>query len=695
MIQVNNIKSYVIALIYFVLPVNMLWAQKSTVKSEIKVISRVQKERILLRWAPDKPAAWKLLNTYGYTVSRTTISRDGKTLIDGETKILNQLPLHPGKKEDWEAMAKANDNAAIVAQAIFGDTFMVSQDIKTSYPFESVLKKTQELRQRYSFSLLVVDQDFEVAQKAGLGYVDTDVKANEKYLYHVKSNIPKDIFNVVHGGVFTGLSEYEPLPKPIDFTSTFKDQQVILSWNSSILKDYYNKYIIEKSKDGTNFHSIFEQPFTVNKKKTNNGRTQLTDSVSNLTTFYYRIKGISSFGEVGPPSKIEKGQATPLLTVNPTMTTHKINDRSVILNWKFPEDKNHMIVGFKLLRSDTNKGKYETVIDNISKDRRSVTYNNLDVSNYFKISAIDKYENERTSFSMLVVPDDEEPPLPPTGLTGVIDTLGVVRLSWQQNTESDLSGYKIYTANNPNHEFSLITPSTITDTKYVDTVSMANSNRKLYYKINALDRRANPSKFSQILEIIKPDLLPPGQPVIKKVQQLNSNTISIAWIPGPSEDIDQYLIYRKEEDIKDWKLVFSGSKDDRNFDDKDLKVGKLYSYTILSKDKTGLESPAVTPVSIVTRYIGPRPEVKGFIATPNIEQQMIQLSWRYNQDDVTQFELYRAKEGASLRLYKTLTANVRSTNDTDLSINTNYHYAIRAVFTDGGLSTKKELTIKY
>ncbi len=690
-----NIKPYFVV-ITFLLAINICQAQKRSAKSEIKVISRVQKGRILLRWAPNKAAAWKLLNIYGYTISRTTVSRDGKTLINGENKVLHKAPLSPGKKEEWEEMAKANDNAAIVAQAIFGDQFMVAPPNPSSTnPFERILKKSEELKQRYSFSLLVIDQDFEVAQKAGLGFIDTDVKVNEKYLYRVKSNVPTDIYAIDYGGVFTGLAEYEALPKPVDFTATFNDKEVLLSWNSAILKDYYNKYKIEKSTDGIHFSSITKTPYTVNKKRIRDGNTMFTDSITNLTTFYYRIKGVSSFGELGPPSKIIEGQAKPFLTINPTLTTHKINDKSVLLNWKFPKDKNKMITGFKLLRSDTNTGTYETVTAHISKEKRSINYTNLGMSNYFRIVAIGKYGKERESFSMLVQPEDATPPAAPVGLAGVIDTLGIVRLTWQQNKEPDLLGYRVHVTNNPNHEFSIITPSTIAENSFIDTISVTNSNAKIYYKINALDKRANPSEFSEILELVKPDMLPPSQPVIKKIQQLTNDSIQLSWLASPSKDVQNYLIYRKEDDQKDWQLVLNGTSEDRLYIDTNIKEGKLYSYTILAKDKTGLESTPVSPVSVVARYIGVRPDIKGFSAAPNIEQHFVQLNWRYNEENITQFEIYKAKEEAPLQLYKTVSANVRTTRDTDLSINTNYKYAIRAVFKDGGMSKKSELTLKY
>ncbi len=695
MIKSINIINPILVLIMSLMIGHIGNAQKYVSGSEIKAISRVQKGRILLRWAPDKPAAWKLLNTYGYSIHRITVSRDGKTLINGERKLLNTEPLSPGSVEEWAEIAEVDDNAAIVAQAIFGASFSINQNSSTTSSFEQVIKKAEELRQRYSFALLIIDQDFKVAQKAGVGFIDEDVKANEKYLYQIRSNVPKEMYEIKDGGVFTGLEEYEPLPKPVDFIGAFKDQEVILSWNTEILKDYYNNYRIEKSTDSIHFFPIKERPYTITEQPVQDGKATLIDSISNFTSYYYRIKGISSFGETSPASKIISGEGKPALKINPYLTTQNLRENEVTLHWEFPEDKNAMITGFKLLRSDTNSGKFEVVLDNIPKKTRSVSYNNLKASNYFKIVALGKYGEERKSFAMLVQPEDNTPPAPPQGLTGVIDTLGVIRLSWQKNTEPDLLGYRVYRANNPNHEFSVITVSTIVENEFVDTVTIRNSNKKVYYRINALDQRANPSGFSEILELIKPDIVPPSPPVVKTVKQLDNKSIELSWTASPSNDILQYLVYRKEDNSKEWELVFDGAKGDRTYRDTTIKQGKLYSYTVLAKDQTGLESLPAPAASVLVRYIGMRPPVKGFYAAPNVEQQFITLSWRYNEAHVTQFEVYKGKEEEPIQLFRTLPAKTKVIQDAELSINTSYRYAIRAVFRDGGVSEKKELTIKY
>jgi uncharacterized protein len=60
-------------------------------KIAIEVIARVQKDRILLRWAVNDPIAWKKLNTYGYLVERYTVTRDNKTLTSPRTNCFNAI----------------------------------------------------------------------------------------------------------------------------------------------------------------------------------------------------------------------------------------------------------------------------------------------------------------------------------------------------------------------------------------------------------------------------------------------------------------------------------------------------------------------------------------------------------------------------------------------------------------------------
>ena len=70
----------------------MLQAQETP---SVKVISRTQQDRVLLRWAVDQPQAWKEANTLGFLIERSTISRNGEAVVPIEKSMLVTLPFGP------------------------------------------------------------------------------------------------------------------------------------------------------------------------------------------------------------------------------------------------------------------------------------------------------------------------------------------------------------------------------------------------------------------------------------------------------------------------------------------------------------------------------------------------------------------------------------------------------------------------
>ena len=100
-----------------------LWAQDT---ASVKVIARSLPNKVLLRWAVDQPLAWKTANEVGFWIERATISRNGEAVVPIERKRLVAQPLKPKPLEDWEVLANQDQSVAILAQALYGDSFEVS-----------------------------------------------------------------------------------------------------------------------------------------------------------------------------------------------------------------------------------------------------------------------------------------------------------------------------------------------------------------------------------------------------------------------------------------------------------------------------------------------------------------------------------------------------------------------------------------
>lgn len=666
----------------------------------VMVIGTATKDAIMLRWAANTPLGWKRANTYGYIIERTTIAIGDEILKNPIVKKLSPNPIVPKPMMEWESLVNENDNAAIAAQAIYGDDFDVELE-EGGNGIMSIINQAKALEQRFSFALFAADQDYEIAKYSGLAYIDTDVKQNERYLYKVYTAIPKEKMEVKFGGVYLGLSDYRPLPEPQDFVGISGDKNIMLSWNFTLLKRQYTNYVIERSDDNGNTYKALSDKPVVNlneRKKNPSDRMFYIDSIpQNNKEYYYRLKGVSPFGEIGPASNIVKSSGRKALQYNPAITQAKLqkDNSSAILTWEFPEEGLESIAYFELNRSDKIKENYQVVVPNISKDVRRLEFKNLQAINYFTITAVGVDGTKRTSFPQMIQPVDDIPPAIPVGLTGVIDSTGIVRLDWNANVEADFLGYRVFRANIEEEEFTQITFRTIPKNRIIDTVNIKTLNGKVYYKVQAFDKRYNPSGFSEVLMLKKPDIVPPTKPVFKSFKA-DQGVVELYWITSSSIDAIKTLVYRKEKgsDVP-WQLVAETDLPEDKFIDQTAKPGISYLYTLVTMDESGLESEPVTPLSISIPDNKVKPEIDRFVAVVNREEKQIALNWKYKPAEVIEFLLYKAEEGKQPTLYKVFTNSENGFTDKKLTINTRYSYLLQAVFNSRAKSPIKKIEVEY
>ncbi len=97
--------------------------------------------------------------------------------------------------------------------------------------------------------------------------------------------------------------------------------------------------------------------------------------------------------------------------------------------------------------------------------------------------------------------EDTFPPAVPTGLVS-IGAEDFISLTWDENRDEDLDGYRVWRKMEGEDEFVLLTPQPIRENAYNDTT--AEKNRRYYYAVTATDRSGNESPKSEgVFEIIK------------------------------------------------------------------------------------------------------------------------------------------------------------------------------------------------
>lgn len=665
--------------------------------AKVMVNARAQKDKILIRWAINSPIEWQKANKKGFVITRTTILRDGNVLPKPQKMLLTPKPLLPEPLDSWLDLAQKDNNAAIIAQSIYGESFEVTGAKEGE--LAKIVSMADELDQRYTFALYAADMSFTGAVKAGWGFVDNNVKANEVYAYQVSVfESPK----VKESSYMIGLKDFSILPAPTDFIAIPDDKKVLLSWDYETFKRIYTSFMVEKSSDGINFTPIVTTPLVnLNDKDEHPSKTMYyIDTLSvNDKIYQYRLYGITSFGEKGEVTKpITATGVAAIVTAARLVDYNIVNSNEVNLEWEYSAASEGFIQGYEINLADNDKGPYKVVSKMIPPSERKLNYKeNLFPSNYFTISVVGKNNQRLTSQSMLVQPVDSIPPAKPIGLQGVIDSLGVVRLKWKPNQEKDLRGYRILKANNAGEEFVDIYHKSYVGNDYKDSVSLKMTNSKVYYRIAAEDMRFNISEPSDILILDKPDKIPPAAPIFKDYENKDGK-VHLKWIRSYSEDVVGHSLRRREKGQEKWLEIKQINDTIQEYTDDRVENKKTYQYAILARDKSNLWSSLdystitvqildFTPVKIITFLQG----------LPDRENKRIVLTWNYNKskDKVISLSIYKNVKSTPPTLWKELNGTVFTIEDKNLNINSEYEYHLIPNLESDSPAKAETLTVIY
>lgn len=667
-----------------------MWAQSDSTASvpeySVKMRTCVTDSGVVLRWAPANYATWRMGDSLGYSVFRYTILRDNEVLPSEDIQASRRCiatSAKPAPLGQWEPWAD-DKYVAIAAECIYGEV----GEMASVSPVKSVYQRYRQQQQRFSFALYAADMSPKAAELSGLLAIDAGVLRNEKYLYKVALNLPDSIaqdtaMDFVIAGIVTPLAN---LPE-LKYQSA--DHAVKLEWDISSVSKYYTSYVLERSDDcGATFVQLNDAnivSFSNSEKRSS--MAYYVDSVPvNNVPFQYRLKGIDCFGRISEPSDtIEACGAVPLDQAPMVIDYNVYDNKSVELIWSFPDSLNASVIGFKVYSQAGPNERLHKIFEGTQPTQRSFVDNMPDMTNYYKVSAYNSEVEMLTPYVTYVGLIDSFPPAPPVGLVGAIDTTGIATLSWTPNTESDIQGYRVYTANRPDVEFALLTPSVITDTVYQTKVNLYTLTKKIYYRVNAVDVRDNQSALSEILELSRPDTVRPTAPVFKSIESHDERPL-LTWVCSGSSDVARHIVLRKQPDDSTFTEIWSSDKKEETYSylDNDVVSRNLYIYAIVAEDDSGNRSQLSDKWQFRVNMTEKPMPLK---VRSNAGQAKLQ--WQPFDDRVSHYVVFRAEAEGELLPYDQTTET--SYDDSRISLGKQYRYAVKAVYTDGSESILSEI----
>jgi hypothetical protein len=323
----------------------------------------VKKDSVVLRWVPASIPVWQVGIKYGYVIKRYTISKGGVFIPDGLSKgeILTPIPLKPIEIEMFEKLTLQDPRAAVVEEAIFGTDFLPPQD---SGNFVGFMKAYNDLEVRFGFALFICDLSSAISSAAGLRFTDRNVLSDERYAYSISlANIP-DGMQIDPAVVVLDAGIVTKLPVITDIQAVFLDKAVKFQWPVSLFHGTFTAYILEKSTDGLSFASVSDLPLVNLSENEDINYFTFTDSLKNNNEqTWYRVKGISPFGEEGPVSEVVTGKGALEFTAYAVIdTVEVIDNKKIVVRWRVTESESAPVKSINILRSD----KYDGVFENLS-----------------------------------------------------------------------------------------------------------------------------------------------------------------------------------------------------------------------------------------------------------------------------------------------------------------------------------------
>lgn len=678
--------------------------------ARLVLFAREDRDSIVLRWGPSTAGGWAAANLLGYRLERITLRTDGKA--DTTTRrVVTPAIFKPWSLEEWNRRAPNRQGlTALAAEALHGKTF--SPKLKKQTEQATMAAGFDELTSRFGYSMFAADMDPLAADGLALRFVDRAVKPGERYVYRVFTARRDTSYAFDTAYVRAEARPFTQPPAPPGISAEEDDGLIILHWAELPPGNRYTAYAISRAEGTGQFRRLNAIPMVhvVPPGADPNLAPSYPDTgIVNYRRYRYRVQGFTMFGDISAPAEVVgMGRDRTPPPAPEARKPVQVGRSATRITWEMPFTSPDL-AGFTVMRSPLPLTGYQpvavrhagrSIADRPEELSREIRRNMLPRTSksyvdtaatpfepYYVVASVDTAGNYIQSLPVYSELIDTVPPAMPLGLTGTIDSSGVVRLRWRKGKEPNLLGYRIYWANDPSHEFTVRNPEPQSDTTVVDTVSVMTLTRHVYYKVAAVNDRYNYSRLTPMLGLLRPDRIPPSSPVFRNVT-VSDTTVALTWAASASKDVRTQVLSRRTAGQSQWSTLASLDPQKEVYVDRAVTKRTVYEYQLVAIDSAGLSSEPSAPVSGRPYDTGVRPGVTDLKATYDAKTGTVQLRWSHQpfQKEAFWFVVYRGYNGAAPSQLRSVDGTARTFDDRELTGKGQYVYAVKVLTGTGGAS---------
>ena len=668
-------------LIVFVVLLCNAFAGLSQQKFDIVLKAYYTGYNTLLRWYPKDIETYQKCVEEGFVVERR---QPGS--VEGWTTL---SPIIKGSFGDIFNLEKKTKEAALLSMILYKDLTM--ERIKQEMP-DSLDAFKEEYRQMtanpqakslyYAMFLLSTEFSVDIAKYAALNYLDDKVQTQQVYEYRVRPKNEKLKLSCEIAKITT--NKKTELPAVSQLKSLRNDKSVRFSWFlTPEMDEAYSGYDLERSEDGIHFKKVNERPIIhITMSDVDKDSIFYRGDLPECgKKYYYRIVGLSGFGFTGKPSNVVTEKCVDRYTVRPMVNTIRFNNKvEAEITWTVDNPDKQEIRAFEVQRARhlhvTGVDSFEAISKRLSPKTFSFVDKRPFKTNYYRIAA---YGDEgQVGYSNIVFkyPADTMPPSIPTGLKGVIDSAGICTLTWNQNPEDDIRGYRVFVSNDSTFEFLCCTDTILKETKYTTKLFLGSLTNDIYYKVQAVGGNYAHSGLSPFIKLMKPDTIPPALIVFDEIKQNEDNSLQFSWFDSPSIDVAKVDLYRKILPDTTWTLAeqWTGKTTSRFFADTVAFVGEKVTYKFNIYDESG--NVAVAEMVPYQTKILRQHCLKNLRLVKDHKEGGIFVEWSRCGCQIKFVRIFRKEDGGDYKIVKTVKGNDTSYFDKSVYVGHEYEYMV-------------------